>query len=181
MASLFNDTLSEYLEVNSSPLTAYPFSISCWFNTDAPTQGQSPLFIGDRSEEARRVYLSVRTNSVLRYTVGGNLGASNPETGNTVSANTWHHGFGASSGASNHKVILDGDVGNKGTDATNVGTGEAGWDRTSIGRLGDSTPSFYFSGKIAECAISRTVYEYFSLDKGQINKENQYCQLLNIF
>ncbi|KKM82271.1 hypothetical protein LCGC14_1321200, partial [marine sediment metagenome] len=153
MASLFNDTLSEYLEVNSSPLTAYPFSISCWFNTDAPTQGQSPLFIGDRFVEARRAYLSVRTNSVLRYTLNGPGGSTNPETVNTVSANTWHHAFGASASASDHKVILDGDTGNKGTDATDVGSGVADWDRTSIGRLGDSTPSFYFSGKIAECAI----------------------------
>ncbi len=174
MASLFNDAAAERLEVDSSPITAFPFSMSCWFNTDANTQGQSPFFMGNKDVAAQRAYLSVRTNSVLRFSVTRAGLSANAETVNTIANNTWHHGFGASAADNDHKVILDGDLVNMGTSVVQIIDSIQFWDRTSIGRLGDSTPGFYFSGLVAECAIwnvELTNAEAVILSKG-------FCPLL---
>ena len=110
----------------------------------------------DLSVTTIRIYLSYRNNDLLRWSVhssAGSPGTANPETANTWSDNVWNHALGKSLTTTDHQVILNGDTGNKGTSTDQASGTWEGLDRLSIGRLGDSTPSFYVSGKIAEVAM----------------------------
>ncbi len=156
MAGLFVDENTEYLEVDSVPAgwtVAIPMTFSCWFLNDEAGLAAGPMGLFDLSLGAIRIYLSYRADDVLRWTISSPVGASSPETANTWSDNVWNHALGKSVTTTDHQVILNGDTGNKGTAIDSVtGTWE-GLDRISIGRLGDASPSFYVSGKIAEVAM----------------------------
>ena len=156
MAGLFVDENSEYLEVDSVPTgwtVAIPMTFSCWFLNDEAAHAASPMGLFDLSVSSIRIYLSYRTDDLLRWTIDSTVGASAPETANTFSDNVWNHALGKSVTTTDHQVILNGDTGNKGTATDSVTGTWGGLDRLSIGRLGDSTPSFHVSGKIAEVAM----------------------------
>ena len=151
MAREFNGT-NEYLEIDSAALTGVPISIACWFDSDSVGTNQVIVCLVDKARESQYmglgawggsggdpVYAFVRDN-------GATAGAYST-TG--YSADTWHHVLGVFSAVDDRRIYLDG--GSKGTNATS--RTPTGLDRMSIGRLGDSSPSAYFNGGVAEVAI----------------------------
>ncbi len=151
MSRLFDDASTQYIEVDVAPISGAPLTFSVWAYPDA-SQSHSPLFVGDKDVGSERAYLSLRvTTDVLRYSFQGGGGNPTIETANAATLNAWNHCFGRSAASDDHEVILNGDLGNAGTSSFDVTV--ADWDRTTIGRLGDSTPNFAFSGRLAEVAI----------------------------
>lgn len=152
MARLFDDASSEYLRVESTPITGTPVTMACWFYSDTITQNQYLLSVGDKDVTSR--FYGIRAGGgdagdpvqAIRVAAeGGNTCATT--TG--YSANTWHHACGVYSADDAVAAFLDG--GGK-----NTGGGTftpAGWDSVSIATSSDSTPSFFTSGRIAEAAL----------------------------
>lgn len=152
MARQFDDASTEYLEVDSTPVVAAPFTISCWFNSDDLTTSQALVSVADKDVigdfwvlaaggaiGGDPVFFGARDNGAL----------SNAVTGTGYSANTWHHACGVETATNNRAAFIDG--GSKGTDATV--RSPAGADRIAIARVGDSTPTNYMSGAVAEVGI----------------------------
>lgn len=150
MARLFDDGTNEYLQVASTPVTTYPITLACWFNSDDDTAGQTLMQVTDTAggTDYHRI--------ALRGDAGGDLLEARSRNGGGVAlttigftANTWHHACGVFAANNDRAVFIDG--GNKGVDATV--SNDAGLDAVSIGRSGDSSPGNYMSGRIAEAAI----------------------------
>ena len=60
MARGFDDASSEYLETDSAPVTAYPFTMACWFNTDDSTAIGTMMSIVDKDATNDRVTMITR-------------------------------------------------------------------------------------------------------------------------
>ncbi len=153
MARFFNDAASQYLELDSAPLTAVPLTMGCWFNSNDITVLQTLMSIVDKDVNDERVALLM-----ARGDVGGDpIHANSRTTGTNVNAssstgfstNTWHHACGVWASASSRAAYIDG--GSKGTETTSVVAQNQ--DRISIGRYGGSSPGFEMSGSLAEAAI----------------------------
>ena len=151
MARLFDDTASQYLEVNSAPVTVVPFTVSCWFNSNDSDLTQSLLWIGDKDYENRYYTLCLRgdligdpIDLISRFTT-----SYSAQTTSGYSTGQWHHACGVVASVTDRRTYIDG--GSKGTNATS--STPVGLDRISIGRFGDSSPGAYMSGMIAEISI----------------------------
>ncbi len=152
MARLFDDGSSEYLELDSAPVAAAPFTMACWFYSDDVTIEQTMMFIGDKDFDNRRWNLDLNGTvggDPISFTVvdAGGAGTATSTTG--ASVNTWHHACAVEVTTTDRRVFIDG--GSKGTNAAN--RTPASTDRISIGRVGRATPFGYFSGRIAEAVI----------------------------
>lgn len=167
MARLFDDAQTEYLEIDSAVVTACPFTMACWFNSDNTSLAQGIMWIGDKDETNVWIALVARGNfggdpiALQRFIAGSTVASTT--TG--YSANTWHHACGVLRANDDVSVFIDG--GSEGTD--NINKVPAGFDRTAIGGLRDDSPGTYFSGLVAEAAfwnIALTDAEVAILAKG---------------
>lgn len=155
MARTFVSGSSQYLEVDTAAITTYPFTMACWFNVTNATAFHTLMFIGDKDVGTYWTALAARGDiagdRVGAYSSNYGAGASQAaHTSTGFSVSTWHHACGTWTNASSRSAYIDG--GSKSTDANAVGA-MANHDRTTIGRAGDSSPSFYANGQIAETAI----------------------------
>jgi len=149
MSRLFDDGSSQYLEIDSTPITDYPFSMSAWIYCDDLTLGQAILMLIDKSESTRYwgIGLGGDVESDPAWNRARNYGSSYlAYTSSGYSANTWHNIVGIFTSSISRDIYIDG--GSKGSETTNVAVTTP--DRLSIGRIGGTSPSNYFSGRIAE-------------------------------
>lgn len=153
MSRLFDDGSTEYLQVESAVVSAYPLAMACWFNSNDDTINQALMWVGDKDVDNQFLILMIAGNVVgdpLRARAfGGTNESANTSIGYT--ANTWHHAAGIWLSMSERHAYIDG--GNKGSDAGLLDDDIIGYDRTAIGSARDSTPGAYMSGHIAEAAI----------------------------
>ncbi len=148
MARLFDNALSQYLEIDQAIVADYPFTLACWFNVDSAASGQTLMAITDKDvgDQIHTFFLS--SDQTVRYGVNDPAWAV-AITSTTWSLDTWHHACAVGAASNSRSVYLDG-----GGKATSMDTRDpSGMDRFSIGRNGDSTPSSYMSGATAEVAI----------------------------
>ena len=154
MGRAFNDATSEHFHLTSALLTSTPLSIFAQFYTNDASAGQCILSISDASNANQQFALAydgpglVSTAKLIAMArdSGALQGAFSTAT---VSLNTWHRGLGVWNAINDRRVYLDGV---RGTDDT-VSQTPTGQDVTDIGRLGDSSPNWYWSGNIAEVAV----------------------------
>lgn len=148
MSRLFDDALSQYLEVAVPVVTTTPFTIACWFYADAVALDHNLVTIADTAGGADRHWLDV--SSADKVQANSRLGSSvSALTSTTISINTWHLAVGVWAAANDRRVFLDG--GGKGTDTGS--RSPTGLDTTAIGRRVDNTPDEYWSGRIAEVLL----------------------------
>lgn len=150
MARLFDDATTEYLEVASSAVSGYPLTLAGWFYSDDAAAEQVIVSVADSATSANYHVLvahgGLGGDPVTARSRAAN-GTAQSSTGYSI--NTWHHACGVFTAADDRAAFIDG--GSKGTDATS--SADTGFDAMSIGRVGDSSPSDYFSGRIAEVGI----------------------------
>lgn len=147
MARLFDDAQSEYLRINQV-MSSVPFAVVAWYNIDDTDTGRTIVQICDLGVGDHRHQLYIGTgDKITAYSTDGANGVAESSIG--VALATWQHAAGLFVGSTDRRVFLNG--ANKGTNATDVTP--ANLNRTSIGRAGDSSPSAYFSGLLAEVAI----------------------------
>ena len=150
MAREFNGT-TQYLWDSSSVITAYPFTMACWFRPQRDTDGESLMAFGN-SANNNNVSLKANGNQPgdpVGYRLLG-TGAVLFYTSTGFTANQWHHACGRSVDATNHAVFIDG--GSKVADATSVVL-DAGMNRTAIGVVVTIGNTGYFDGNVGEAAV----------------------------
>jgi hypothetical protein len=146
-ALYFNNAENEYLEIDIAPITSMPCTILAWICPDNVTNGNYyyPVYIADKdvTNQAWGLLLNYGTGNVSLTTnivVSGYASAAK-----SLTAGKWHQIVGVIAGTEDRRCYVDG--GNKGVSTYSV-SNPAGLDRISIGRAGDSTPGYYYSGKI---------------------------------
>ncbi len=132
------------------PITAYPFSMACWFKSSTIISNQTLIWIGDRHTANDTTALQLRggTPGDPVRAFSGKYGASTVQTANTTtgySVNKWHHACGTWGGVGNRSAFIDG--GGKNSSSGVVGA-MTGHDSVAIGRLGDQSPGVYMNGYI---------------------------------
>src|SRR3990167_9143358 len=152
MARLFDDASTQSLVVASVPLTAYPFTMACWFNSNDATITQALMAISD-SGSTNEGWTLLASGAVagdpIRFnsrTGGVNAFAS---TSSGYSTGAWIHACAVGVSATDRSVYING--GSVGTNVTNATPSSL--DTLSIGVIQTSAPSSYFSGDIADAAI----------------------------
>jgi hypothetical protein len=164
MAFSFNGS-SSYIEATSTPVTAEPFTMACWFNTLNNSAGGSLMSIGN-SSTTNRFQLNANGNA-------GNVGISavgsttqTASTSTNYTTNVWHHAAAVCGSSSNRSAYLNGG----GKQSNNLSVTPAGINNIIIGsRWNGGSRGFYFGGRIAEVAIwniALTDDEILSLSKG---------------
>lgn len=146
-------TSTTYLDVDLAAVTGYPITMAAWFQADSITNNEYVIEIGDKDVANQYVELVLRGDIAgdpvrARNQNGGSAAAAASTTGYSV--DTWHHGCVTFTDADNRAAFIDG--GSKGTDAT-TGLLAVGWDRTSIGRHGSSSPDGSTGVFVAEAAV----------------------------
>jgi len=149
------DGSTGYYETSSAVLTALPITFSAWhwvpnsLTADSILISQTDASAGNKSCSIRN--RNVAGGSFAEYFMR-NTAFDSAQTANTWDADRWNHVCGFSSNATTHVCVLNGDWANRGTASTS-GALDGTFDRTSIGRASDLTPSDYTDGLIGECAI----------------------------
>ena len=167
MARLFDDASSEYLYTASTPVTGYPLTMACWFNSDDITINQQLMAITDTGGDNNWFSLVLRGDDAgdpIGLQVNGS-GFQQTVSTSGYSANTDHHACGVFTSATSRTIYLDG--GNSAIGTTSATP--SGIDSISIGVLGRATPAEYVSGKAGESAVwnvALTAAEVNSLAKG---------------
>lgn len=150
---LFDDASTQFLEnTASAPVTASPFTMAGWGNSNDATVDQAAIQIQDKdvgNHHWKLQWQGATAGDPLRFISRSNLATATIDTTSGFTAGTWHHGAAVETSAINHTVYIDG-----GSDATiTTSVTPTGMDSISIGRAGDSTPDAYFSGDLAEVAV----------------------------
>jgi hypothetical protein len=152
VARLFASASSEYLEIDSTPVTAAPFTVAGWAYFGSLTENAVAMAIADKDSGTAywtlQFYGTQAGDPVLWQARSGGTYALAMSTSG-YSAGTWHHLCGVETASNSRAVFLDG--GSKGTNSDTASP--AGADRLSLGRVGDSSPGLYLNGGLAEGAI----------------------------
>lgn len=168
MAGTFVAASSHSLIVDSTPVTAAPFTVSLWFQVNDVATTYDLLSIGDKDVSNDHLWqlrsFGTQAGDPLAWRAfvasqGQALSSS------AITAGEWHHAMAVEAGAADRTVYLNG--GNSGTNTTSRAPLNA--DRVGIGVSADSSPSGYTDGMIAEVAIwnvALTAAEAASLAKG---------------
>ena len=141
---------NQWLSTASTPVTAPPLTLACWFNSDSATalqflvqveQNASNYFAiaaeGDRAGDPVAIFIRA---------AGAQARALRTTTG--YSANTWHHACGVFATTSSRTVYIDG--GNSATDTFPQSVGAA--TTVKVGAF-QSANVAYLDGRIAEVGV----------------------------
>lgn len=152
MSFLFDDASSQYLDRTGVPITAPPFTLMCWFQTDDNAIDQTLMALNNDTLETDYHALALRGQNLRAQTFGDSLTEAGGGFG--VSNDTWYLAVGRWASDDSRTAALfdiDGTLLTSRTDTTSKAP--AGLNRTSHGRLGTLTPGNYHSGLIAESAV----------------------------
>lgn len=146
MSILFNDAASEYI-ASGTPITTYPVTMACWFNSDtsSPTN-QTLMSLGQSTSDSNCLRIRDPADSdviVVSYDGSTSFAAS----GGTWSTNTWHHAAGVFAASNSRTAYLDGSGGS--TDTGNRSITMAGIE---LARM-QFTTRFYLSGMLAHVGL----------------------------
>jgi hypothetical protein len=154
MSVALDNAFGHYLAKSAAPpVTAVPFTMACWFNSDDITAHQVLVGLADNSVDDQVFFLaaygSLAGDPIRAFARSGAAPHMDARTSTGYSLNTWHHACAVFATSTDGRVFIDG--GSKGTD--NTDRTPTGINTFSIGRTSDSTPSEYVSGMIAEPAV----------------------------
>lgn len=165
-----NWSTTNYLSIGSSLVTAYPFTLSCWFNSNSATANQNMIVVKVSGTDARVVGINAAGNvggdPVQMYvsdTSGGNFVTTSTTTGYTT--NTWHHACAVFASATSRTVYIDGGSSASSSTSRTV----SAYNLTSIGAYLNPGAGNAFSGLLAEVCIHTadlSANEVASLAKG---------------
>jgi hypothetical protein len=166
MAFSFNGS-SSYMEATSTPVTAEPFTMVCWFNpTNVSTDG-AIMAIGN-SAGTNRFQMNMNGATGGDTIAISSVGASTATSSSTnlFTANTWHHAAAVCASSASRTIYLNGVQGTPNTTSITV----AGVNNIMVGaRWSGGVRGFFANVKTAEVAIwniALTTDEILSLSKG---------------
>jgi hypothetical protein len=151
------DGSADYGKVTATMSTNYPFTIAAWVWPEVST-GERVVF-GYYDESSATVRYCLEINSGAWRCLAGN---GQTQGGSAVVLSNWHHVVGVFAQSNDVTMYLNGSL--DGTNLTVATEWDTNVDAFSIGRHGDSTPTGYWQGKIAEMRTYQT-----NLTAGQIS------------
>ena len=167
MAYDFNGT-TQRLSVTSTPVTAVPLTLACWFRPGRVSSNEVLLTVINASTGDRFALLPLGSlaGDPLRANVlaGVNQGSADSTIG--FSANSWQHGCGVFASNTSRTVYLDG--GNSAVNTTSIEPSGVNQIRVASRPL-ISVEGLFFDGQVAEVGIwnaALTAAEVASLAKG---------------
>lgn len=140
----------KFLQIDSAALTAYDFTMCCWFKTTT-TGAQTLIWVGDKdvANEYQALQVSGTAVSAISVNAGGTGSAVNtsidPDDG------SWHFAAGAFA-VDDRAAYADATVT---SDVTSISIG-ATYDRTAIGHTATPTPGDNMTGEIDSAMIFST-------------------------
>ena len=138
-----DDDSDEYAEADVDMAgSGYPFSIGVLVKVSSAATLRVPFSLTDKDVATIFYYLGLDA-SHQPVLVADDASTNQTITGTALVAGTYHSLIGVFTNATTRILYVDG--ASDGTGATSV-TYHANVDRTSIGRIGDSTPSGYYDG-----------------------------------
>ena len=155
MARRFNNDDTRYLNLGSAIVNpnsgGYPFSMACWFVSEAGQSGQDTLIsLGDSAATAHIWALAVNTvgGDYIRANQKGSANSSAQST-TTFTDDTWHHAACAFVGNTERHVWLDGGGHHESVLSCSTNTPDETYIAKQVG-LAANNP---MDGNIAEVAI----------------------------
>ncbi|MBN1974196.1 MAG: LamG domain-containing protein [Sedimentisphaerales bacterium] len=152
-AMYFNSSNNEYMELDAAPVTNIPCTIMAWICPDIVTKGNLyyPLCIANKNvtNQLWGFILNNGANGEVALITNISLYGRAVST-KVLTAGQWHQIVGVAAGITDRRCYVDG--GNKGTN-TSSQNAPTGLNRISIARAGDSTPGYYFPGKVSSVFI----------------------------
>ena len=148
MARQFTVASTEYLETDTAAIAGPPFTFAGWFYLDNTGGTTTLIFVGDKDAPNNFWSLGTNASEDVRFTARRGA-ATHLDTTTQAGGGAWHHACAVAVADDDRAVFLD--AGGKAT--STVSEAVVNEDRTSIGRLGSSSPSNYMDGRIAEAGI----------------------------
>lgn len=142
----------QYHLTGTTPVTAVPLTLACWFNSDSITASQVLIQVTDSSSNNNYfgLYASGNTAGDPVRALTQSAAAFGPAATTTgYAASTWYHAAGVFSASDSRSAYIDG--GSKGTETTAVTPSSI--DRIGLAADGDLSPGSLFNGRLAEAAI----------------------------
>lgn len=161
MAFSFNGS-SSYIATTSTPVTATPLTMACWFYVDNSAQNGTLMHIGNSASTHRFVITTNGTSitfNCLAPTPASAISAA------TIPVGTWQHAAAVSISSTSRFIYLNGGGKVENTTARTP----TGLNNIALGVTNTATRQIFFQGKIAEAAIwniNLTDDEVLSLSKG---------------
>lgn len=149
MARTFARASSQFLQADSAPLTAAPFTVSMWLWSSDGANNKVALYLGDKDNNTSYWRLLVTTNETLRFTASEATATNCDSAAAAFGLSAWNHVTAVERGAADRELYLAG--ASVGTNTTSKSP--AGSDRISLGQHGGSTPGTFWDGLIAEVGI----------------------------
>jgi len=141
---------TQFLSVDSAPITGAPLSFGCFAKPNNGSNVMGLFWIGDKDQPSQ--YWALKTypaSDRIKYTPRAGSSELFLVTTTQFNVGAWNHVLAVSAAANDHRVYVNG--GGKGTSSATRAPANA--DRVALGRMMDSTPSEAFDGGIAEAAI----------------------------
>ena len=152
MARLFDDALTQYLFNATTPITAAPLSMGCWFYADNDALELALMFVGDTASNQNYWSLFLQGGGGaddVSLRAREAAGFTDVATTTNYTINTWHYASCSVVAVDDRDVYIDG--GSKGSSA--VARTPAGVDAMSVGVTYRLAPHQYMSGRIKWPAI----------------------------
>lgn len=146
---------TQYLELSSAVVTAYPFSLVIWANTTT-NQNSFPL-TQCQSNADRAAFIFFDTNGITQYASLRNPGNTDSASiGGAQSSSSLKLALAVFTSASSRKIYFDSSTG--GTSTVSMTDDVSNYDRVTIGGLhyNSSAASFLHAGVVAEAHIFNT-------------------------
>ncbi len=145
----FDGTVPDFMQVDASPVTDTPFSMSCWYNRDSGFGG-TLLFTGDQDVTDQHQLAFASTADHRANSKSG--GFTNALTLSAAAAGEWHLTTSMWVATDDRRVQADAAITiAEGTNAASFNP--SGEDRIAIGMSRDSTPSSGADGPISHCGL----------------------------
>lgn len=153
MARDFSGT-TEYLLTTSTPVTALPLSISCWFEPDEATANDAIISIAKAASTNDYVRLWIHGTLAGRpltfqSQTGGSFGTE-CQSSTVITNGTLYHGGAMYTSSSSYSVIVNGSV--EATVNPSIAA-PTNLDRIGIGVQASSALSLQFDGRVSEVGI----------------------------
>jgi Concanavalin A-like lectin/glucanases superfamily len=152
MARSFTPASSQYLSVANPIVSAYPFTMACWFYVLDITSIRSLMAIADTAAANDWWRLSCQGTVVGDPLFFQSRAAGSPlnsQTSTAYVANQWQHACAVCASSTSRLVFLDG--GGKGTGIGN--NTPAGLDSFAVGARMEVAPGDFMNGRIAWATI----------------------------
>jgi hypothetical protein len=151
------------MQIDVAAATDPPFTLAAWVTTDNITQETCILSLADKDVNNRFCFIMVEGDTggdPITLRIEAAEGVNSIRTTSGVTLGKWHHACGVVDSVNDRRVYIDG--GSK-TTVAGLARTPAGFDRTSVGQLGDSTPGSRFSGRIFLPAVWRAALTDFEI------------------